>query len=98
MSFSDYNLLKSLLKQILKKENHSLADPYDWEPNAKNASKFNRFPAHLMKSKASDEKFVIDKSEKSDVNTRMGIKTIMDEVSTYNNNNNSNNNNNNIYQ
>ncbi|VIO89582.1 Uncharacterized protein BM_BM11033 [Brugia malayi] len=76
----DYNLLKSLLKQILKKENHSLADPYDWEPNAKNASKFNRFPAHLMKSKASDEKFVIDKSEKSDVNTRMGIKTIMDEI------------------
>ncbi|EJW74747.1 hypothetical protein WUBG_14346 [Wuchereria bancrofti] len=33
-----------------------------------------------MKSKASDEKFVIDKSEKSDVNTRMGIKTIMDEI------------------
>ncbi|EJW73593.1 hypothetical protein WUBG_15498 [Wuchereria bancrofti] len=38
----DYNLLKSLLKQILKKENHSLADPYDWEPDGKHASKFNR--------------------------------------------------------
>ncbi|VDN87765.1 unnamed protein product, partial [Brugia pahangi] len=75
----DYNLLKSLLKQILKKENHSLDDPYDWEPHGKHVSKFNRSPAYLMKSKASDEKFVIDKSEKSDVNTRMGVKTIMDE-------------------
>ncbi|KAK6113283.1 Protein kinase domain family protein [Brugia pahangi] len=76
----DYNLLKSLLKQILKKENHSLDDPYDWEPHGKHVSKFNRSPAYLMKSKASDEKFVIDKSEKSDVNTRMGVKTIMDEI------------------
>ncbi|VBB35166.1 unnamed protein product [Acanthocheilonema viteae] len=33
-----------------------------------------------MKLKASDEKIVIEKSEKSDVNTRMGIKTIKDEI------------------
>lgn len=42
MSFSDYNLLKSLLKQILKKERHSLTDPYDWEPDGEHGSKFNR--------------------------------------------------------
>ncbi|EJD76393.1 hypothetical protein LOAG_16631 [Loa loa] len=76
----DYNLLQSLLKQILKKENHNLTDPYDWEPNGEHALKFSRLATHLTKSKASDEKFVIDKNEKSDMNTRMGIKTIKDEI------------------
>uniref|UniRef100_A0A8R1XS95 Protein kinase domain-containing protein n=1 Tax=Onchocerca volvulus TaxID=6282 RepID=A0A8R1XS95_ONCVO len=38
----DYNLLRSLLKQILKKKNHNLTDPYDWEPNGAHASKFNQ--------------------------------------------------------
>uniref|UniRef100_A0A1I7VQ42 Protein kinase domain-containing protein n=1 Tax=Loa loa TaxID=7209 RepID=A0A1I7VQ42_LOALO len=76
----DRSHAESLLKQILKKENHNLTDPYDWEPNGEHALKFSRLATHLTKSKASDEKFVIDKNEKSDMNTRMGIKTIKDEI------------------
>ncbi|KAL3990878.1 Protein kinase domain family protein [Acanthocheilonema viteae] len=76
----DYNLLQSLLKQILKKEGHSLIDPYDWESRDQHVSKLSSPSTHLMKLKASDEKIVIEKSEKSDVNTRMGIKTIKDEI------------------
>ncbi|OZC09036.1 hypothetical protein X798_03967, partial [Onchocerca flexuosa] len=76
----DYNLLRSLLKQILKKKNHKLTDPYDWEPNGAHASKFSKHAVHLTKSKASDEKFEIDKDDKSDMNTRFGIKTIQDEI------------------
>ncbi|VDK88183.1 unnamed protein product [Litomosoides sigmodontis] len=77
----DYNLLQSLLKQILKKEGHCLNDPFDWERNdSESTSKFNPTATQLMKSKALDEKAVIDKSEKSDLNTRIGIKTIVDEI------------------
>ncbi|CAG9536821.1 unnamed protein product [Cercopithifilaria johnstoni] len=36
----DYNLIKSLLKQILKKEGHCLIDPYDWEFYGQSSSKF----------------------------------------------------------
>ncbi|VBB35595.1 unnamed protein product [Acanthocheilonema viteae] len=37
----DYNLLQSLLKQILKKEGHSLIDPYDWESRDQHVSKLS---------------------------------------------------------
>ncbi|KAM3727236.1 Tau-tubulin kinase [Dirofilaria immitis] len=76
----DYNLLQSLLKQILKRKNHNLTDPYDWEPDGEYASKFNRHVMRSKKLKASDEKFEIDKGDKSDMNTRMGIKTIEEEI------------------
>uniref|UniRef100_A0A0R3S6H2 SAP domain-containing protein n=1 Tax=Elaeophora elaphi TaxID=1147741 RepID=A0A0R3S6H2_9BILA len=54
----DYNLLQSLLKQILKKEGHSLIDPYDWESYGQETSKFSSHSTHLMKSKATDEKLI----------------------------------------
>ncbi|VDM95615.1 unnamed protein product [Thelazia callipaeda] len=76
----DYKMLQNLLLQVLVKDEHTLADPFDWEANGEHASKFTRNAVKCKRRKASDEKIEFEKNDKDDMNTRMGIQTIVDEI------------------